>query len=436
MNILIKNGRVIDPSVGLDAHMDVLVQGGKIVQIAPSIDADYKTIDAANMWVVPGLIDMHVHLRDPGGQHKETIATGTKAAAAGGFTTVCCMPNTTPVIDNEIVVEYVTSKAKKEGTVNVIPIGSITKNLDGIELSAIGEMKEAGICAISDDGKTVENPSVLKTAMKYAAMFNLPILSHCEDMRLVGKGQINAGAHAEFMGFRGIAPEAEEVIIARDITLARVTGARLHICHVSTAEGIRLIRMAKEDGLPVTAEVCPHHFTLIDEDITEYDANFKMSPPLRSRKDRDAIIKALMDGTISVIATDHAPHHTDEKNCEFENALNGIVGLETALSLCISELLHKDVLTPMELIATLTINPAKILGLECGTLNPGANADITIINPAKEYTIDKNTFQSKSRNTPFHGRKVAGRVTHTIVKGEIVYDTPQTATNSPHNTVS
>jgi len=418
MNLLIKNGRVIDPASNTDGIFDVLVKGDRVAEIGASLpEQDVEIIDATGMWVVPGLIDMHTHLRDPGGRHKETIESGTKAAAAGGFTTICCMPNTTPVMDNEIVVEYVTSKAGKEGVVNVIPIGSITKGLEGQELSAIGEMKAAGIKAISDDGKTVDNPSLLKTAMKYAKMFDLPILSHCEDLRLVGKGQMNAGQHAELMGFRGIAPEAEEIIIARDITLARVTGAKLHICHVSTAEGVELVRQAQAAGLPVTAEVCPHHFTLIDEDITTYDANYKMSPPLRSRKDRDALIAGLKDGTISVIATDHAPHHEDEKNCEFELALNGIVGLETAVPLSISEL--GEVLTPLQLIATLTINPAKIMGLDKGTLQPGAAADITIIDPNEKYTIDKNTFRSKSRNTPFHGREVTGRVKYTIVGGKV-----------------
>jgi len=402
----------------------MLIQNGKITEVAPAIPiplGSFEEIDATGCWVAPGLIDMHVHLRDPGQRHKETIATGTHSAAAGGFATICCMPNTNPVIDNEIVVEYVTSKAAKEGVVNVLPIGSITKGLAGEELSAIGEMKEAGICAISDDGKTVDNPSLLKTAMKYATMFDLPILSHCEDMRLVGKGQINAGAHAEYMGFRGIAPEAEEIIIARDITLARVTGAKLHICHVSTAEGVELVRRAQEAGIAVTAEVCPHHFTLIDEDVTTYDANYKMSPPLRRRKDRDALRQALKDGVISVIATDHAPHHEDEKNCEFENAMNGIVGLETAVPLCISEL--GSLLTPIEIIAALSTNPAKILKLDKGTLQQGAIADVTIINPNKEHKIDKNTFHSKSRNTPFHGRNVTGCVTHTIVNGQVVYKT-------------
>jgi len=420
MRKIIKNGRVIDPKNNIDAVMDILIANGKIEKIEKTIQAtDCEIIDATGLWVTPGFIDMHVHLRDPGARHKETIASGTKAAAAGGFTTICCMPNTSPTVDNEIVVEYINSKAAKEGIVNVIPIGSITKGLKGEELSAIGEMKQAGICAISDDGKTVDNPSLYRTAMKYAAQFNLPILAHCEDLRLVGKGQIHYGEHAEIMGFRGIYPEAEEIIIARDIILARLAGARLHICHVSTAEGVELIRQAQKKGQPVTAEVCPHHFTLIDEDIKTYDANFKMSPPLRSRYHRDALLEGLKDGTIGVIATDHAPHHEDEKNQEFENAPNGIVGLETALPLCLSEL--GGLMPPMQIIATLTANPAEILGLDCGSLSIGAAADIAIIDPQQKHTIDKNTFYSLSKNTPFHGREVVGKVRYTIVSGEVVY---------------
>jgi len=402
--------------------MDILVVDGVIKNVDINIEeSSENVIDASGMWVVPGLIDMHVHLRDPGYRHKETIATGTRAAAAGGFTTICPMANTDPVTDNEIVVEYILSKAKKEGIVHVAPIGSITKGLAGQELAAIGEMKAAGICAISDDGKSVENPALYKTAMKYAAMFNLPVLSHCEDAKLTSKGQVNAGPHAEMMGLRGIPNDAEEITVIRDIILARAAGARLHICHVSTAEGLEHIRTAQRQGLPVTAEVCPHHFTLVDEDVNEYDANFKMSPPLRSRTDRDALIAALKDDTVGIIATDHAPHHEDDKNCEFEIAANGIIGLETAVSLCISGLVQPGILTPPALIAKLTINPARVLGLDKGTLSPGKMADITIIDPNMKYDIDKNTFQSKSRNTPFHGRGVQGKVMYTIVEGKMVY---------------
>ena len=420
---LIKNGYVIDPANNIEEKLDLIFDGGIIKEIGKDLNNDdiENTIDAAGMWVLPGLIDMHVHLRDPGYRHKETIKSGTKSAAMGGFTTICPMANTDPVVDNEIVVEYINSKAAKEGIVKVVPIGSITKGLAGKELSAIGEMSQAGICAISDDGKYVEDPSLLRTAMNYAKMFNLPILSHCEDTRLVGKGQISAGPHADLMGFKGIPPEAEEIIVARDIILARQTGIHLHICHVSTKGSLDHIRRAKADSSSITAEVCPHHFTLCDEDITEYDANFKMSPPLRSTNDVKALKDALKDGTIDVIATDHAPHHKDDKNCEFENAQNGIIGLETAVPLCITELIKTNVLTPIEWAAKMTINPAKILGLDSGTLSPGKSADITIIDPSAAYKIDKNQFASLSKNTPFHGRDVYGKVMCTIVSGKVVF---------------
>ena len=425
MKIIIKNGRVLDPASNTDAIMDVLVQNGIITAIVPCINLDAEAtdaqiIDATGLWVTPGFIDLHTHLRDPGQRHKETIATGTRAAAAGGFTTVCAMPNTSPVTDNEIVVEYITSKARKEGIVNVLPIGSITKGMAGQELSAIGEMKAAGICAVSEDGKTVDDPALLKTAMKYAANFNLPILSHCEEVRLVGKGQINAGNHAEVMGFKGISNDSEEIIVARDIILARGAGARLHICHVSTAQSVEHIRRAQAAGQSVTAEVCPHHFTLVDEDITDYDANFKMSPPLRSHKDIAALKKALCDGTIAVIATDHAPHHEDDKNCEFENAANGILGLETAVPLSLA-LVQEGILTPLALVAKFTTGPADVLGLDKGRLHTGAAADITIIDPAANNIIDKHALHSKSKNTPFHGREVTGRAVYTIVAGKVVY---------------
>ena len=425
MRFIIKNGRVLDPSDGIDKHLDILFENDIIREVGEDLPADeqVRVIDAAGLWVVPGLIDMHVHLRDPGQRHKETIATGTRSAAMGGFTTICPMANTSPIADNEIVIEYINSKARKEGVVFVEPIGSVTKDMAGKELSAIGEMAEAGICAISDDGKFVENPSMLRIAMTYAKMFNLPILSHCEDSRLTGKGQINAGPHADIMGFKGIPAEAEEIIVARDIILAKSTGAHLHICHVSTKNSLELIRRAKNEGVKITCEVCPHHFTLCDEDITDYDANYKMSPPLRSRSDVQALKEALKDGTIDVIATDHAPHHEDDKNCEFEQAQNGIVGLETAVPLCITELISGDdpfTLTPLEWVEKMTANPARILGFNnIGSLRPGSRADITIIDPDAEYTIDKNRFESLSKNTPFHGRKVKGKVLHTIVSGKI-----------------
>jgi len=460
--VLIKNGRVIDPANCIDAVMDVFVENGVISAIHDSgtdlhdshmpknnsaveqnslPTSDIKIIDATGLWVTPGLIDMHVHFRDPGWPLKETIASGTAAAAAGGFTTVCPMANTDPVTDSPEVVRQVISKAIAEGHVHVIPIGSITKGLGGIELSPISEMKAAGICAVSDDGKTVDNAVLYKAAMEHAAACGLPVLAHCEDLQLVCGGHINAGAHAKALGVKGISNESESEIIARDIRLAKEVilreskpGLKLHICHVSTAEGVSHIRAAQKEGLPITAEVCPHHFTLADEDIPcivtvspsqSPDPNYKMSPPLRSRKDIAALKSALKDGTIAVIATDHAPHHEDDKSVGIEKAANGIIGLETAVSLCITELVNTGTLTPSQLIAKLTINPARIIGIDKGTLSVGKMADITIIDPTKHHIIDKQSFRSKSRNTPFHGRAVWGQVQYTIVEGKIVYDNRQ-----------
>ena len=421
MTALIKNGRVIDPANGIDAQADLLFEGGVIKQVGANLcDSAETVIDAAGMWVVPGLIDMHVHLRDPGYPHKETIATGSRAAAAGGFTTICAMPNTSPVADHKDVIAYIRNTAKKESVVNILPVGSITRGLQGAALSDIAEMAGAGICAISDDGKSVENPALFRDAMKCASALSMPILAHCEDIRLIGKGQINAGPRAELLGLAGIPALSEEIVVARDIILARDTGAHLHICHLSTAGALEHLRLARQRGQKVSAEVCPHHFTLCDEDIQTPDANFKMSPPLRSKSDLSAIRQALRDGTIEVIATDHAPHHADDKSCGFELAQNGIVGLETAIPLCITELVDAGILTPSELIAKLTVNPAKILGIGAGTLRAGARADITIIDPACEHVIEKNAFHSLGKNTPFHGRKVRGKAIYTIVGGKIV----------------
>jgi dihydroorotase len=388
--IVISKGRVIDPKNKADSVRDILIEDGKIVPFDSQAAEGAEIIDAANLWVVPGLIDMHVHLRDPGQLHKETIATGTHAAAAGGFTTVCCMPNTSPVIDNAETVEYIKGQAS---AIRVLPVGSITKGLDGEEISALREMKEAGICAISDDGKTVANPVLFKEAMLRAKALGLPVLVHCEP---------------------------EESIIERDILLAREADVPLHICHVSTRRGVELIRAARESGQAVTAEAAPHHFTLTRDD-NKSDTNFKMSPPLRSGDDRSAIISALKDGVIGVIATDHAPHSEDEKNCDYELAPNGITGLETAFSLAYSELVKTGVLTPLQLIEKFTVNPAEILGSDLGHLSINAEADITIIDPNETYIINKNDSKSKSRNTPFHGREVSGRVVYTIFGGRIIY---------------
>ncbi len=344
------------------------------------------------------------------------------AAAKGGFTTICCMPNTNPVVDNEILVEYIKMKAEREAVVNVLPIGSITKGQKGEELSNIGLMAQAGICAISEDGKSVENAGLLKKAMKYASMFNLPVFSHCEDMSLVGGGVMNAGEMAQRIGMKGISADSEEVIVARDIILARSTGVKLHICHISTEGSVQLIREAKLRGEKVTAEVCPHHFSLTDEAVEGYDANTKMNPPLRAKKDVESIKKALKDNIIEIIATDHAPHHIDEKNCEYDKAAFGIVGLETALALGITHLVEEDIISPLELIEKMSTNPAKLLGIDKGSLEVGKVADITIVDPNEEYLIDANSFVSKSKNTPFNGHKVKGKVKYTIVAGKIVVD--------------
>lgn len=423
MKILIKNGRLIDPKNNIDEKMDILICDKIIDKVATEINEDVdKIIDANGKWVTPGLIDLHVHLREPGFEHKETIHTGTKSAVKGGFTTICCMPNTRPVTDNEILVEYIKMKAEREGFCNVFPVGAITKGQKGESLSDIGKMAKAGACAISEDGYTVENASLMKTAIKYAQMFNIPVFSHCEDVSLAG-GSMNAGDTATKLGLKGISNDSEDVIVARDIILADNLNASIHLCHISTKGSVEIIRDAKKRGSKVTAEVTPHHFTLVDEDIVDYDGNFKMNPPLRSIQDRAAIIEAIKDDTIEVIATDHAPHHIDEKNCEFEKALNGIVGLETAVSLSISELVERNVITPIKLIEKMTINPARILKREdIGHLSVGANADITIIDPTKEYVINSENFESKGKNTPFNDRKVKGSVEYTIVNGKVVVE--------------
>ncbi|MCD7905136.1 MAG: dihydroorotase [Clostridiales bacterium] len=423
MSILIKGGRVIDPANSIDEVRDVLVCNGEIVKVEKDIeDKAERIIDTKGKWVMPGLIDLHVHFREPGFERKETIRTGSRAAAMGGFTTVCCMPNTEPVVDNDIVVEFVKLKAERAGIVNVLPIGAISKGMKGEELSDIGRMASAGICALSEDGKSVLNSALMKNAMRYAKMFNLPVFDHCEDPSLTGKGQMNAGAQAAYMGLAGISNDSEEVIVARDMILAESTNTAIHLCHISTKGSVTLIRQAKERGVKVTAEATPHHFTLCDEDITDYDANFKMAPPLRSKEDREAVRQALKDGTIEVISTDHAPHHIDEKNCEFQNALNGIIGLETSFPLANTELVEGGYLTPCGLVEKMSYNPGKILHNGKGTLSVGAAADITIADPNEEYIIDVEDMVSKAKNTPFGGRKVKGRILYTVVGGEIVVE--------------
>ncbi len=420
--LLIKNGNVIDPKNNIDQVLDVLIVDGRVSKVEKNIHEEVeRTIDASNKWVVPGLIDLHVHLREPGGNYKETIKTGTESAARGGVTTVCAMPNTTPTMDSPLLVEYFMLKCEKEAVVNVLPIGAMTKGQNGEELAPYGKMKEQGICAVSEDGKSVLNAGVMKTALTYAMMFDLPVFSHCEEDSLKKDGQINEGVKSVDLGLKGISNDVEDVITARDIVLARSLESKLHICHLSTAYSVDLVEFGKLKNKNLTCEVTPHHFTLIDEDITDFDGNFKMAPPLRSREDRERILQGLKEDIIDIIATDHAPHAEHEKNCEFDLCANGIVGLETLVPLAISELVNKNVITRKQFVEKTSLNPAKILGLDKGHLSIGSVADLVIIDPNEKYIINKNEFKSKGRNTPFHNREVSGKVKYTIVNGKVVY---------------
>lgn len=422
MTILIKNGRLINPSENLDKVMDIFVEDGIIKEKAESIEKQADTvIDAAGCYVMPGLIDLHVHFRDPGLTYKEDIETGSKAAAKGGFTTVCCMPNTKPVVDNVETVKYIIEKGEKTGLTNVLPVGAVTKNMAGVEITDVEELKKAGICAISEDGKSVMNSGVYRKAMKNAAKANVPVLAHCEDINLVEGGVINLGDKSSELGVKGISNAVEDVIAMRDIMIAKETGATLHLCHCSTKDSVEMVKRAKEEGIKVTAEVCPHHFSMCSDDITSNDGNFKMNPPLRAREDMEALIKGLQDDIMDVISTDHAPHSAEEKAKDLEHAPFGIVGLETSVALTVTNLVKKGYLTPMQMAAKMSYNPAKVLGIPKGTLDEGKIADITIIDPNKEYTIDVNTFESKGKNTPFDGYKVSGEVEYTILNGKVVY---------------
>jgi dihydroorotase len=420
MNILIKNGHVIDPANKVDGKLDILVSDGKIAKFGkPGSLAvnDSQVIDAAGKFVVPGLIDMHVHLREPGYEYKETIATGTAAAKAGGFTSVCCMPNTNPVNDNRSVTEFILVQARS-APAQVFPIGAITKGSKGEELAEMGELYAAGCYAISDDGKPVMNASIMRRAMEYSKIFDMLIISHCEDSTLSGRGVMNEGVVSTELGLRGIPRSAEDVMTARDISLAELTGCKLHIAHVSTAGSVRLIRDAKARGVKVTAETCPHYFTLTDEAVRGYNTMAKMNPPLRTADDVADIKQGLKDGTIDVIATDHAPHAMDEKSGEFDYAPFGIVGLETVLGLTL-KLVDEGILSLAEVIRKLSVNPALILKLNKGMLTVGADADVTIIDPNIEWLVDASRFRSKSMNTPFNGWKLKGRAVLTIVGGKI-----------------
>jgi len=422
MSLLIHGGTVIDPANERHARLDVLVVDGRIAQVAEpgGIEIVTERIDVAGCWVVPGLIDMHVHLREPGYEYKETVETGARAAVAGGFTAVACMANTAPVNDNAAVTEFIRERAVAANLARVYPIGAVSVGLRGERLAEVGEMHAAGIVALSDDGNAIADSVLMRRALEYSVMFNLPVITHEEDPGLAADGCMHEGEQSFRMGLKGIPAAAEEIMVARDIALAARTGGRLHIAHISTAGAVMQVRRAKERGLPVTAEATPHHLTLTDGAVAGYDTNAKMKPPLRTAADVSAVIEGLREGVIDAIATDHAPHHRDEKEVEFEAAANGIVGLETALPLSLR--LHREAGVPIEtIIRALTIGPARILGVGGGTLSVGAAADVTIIDPQSEWQVDPEQFCSKSRNTPFAGWNMTGRAVCTLVGGRVVW---------------
>lgn len=420
--ILIKNGRVVDPANYIDGKKDILIEDGKIKKVADFIveDEDTNVIDADEKVVMPGFIDLHVHLREPGFKYKETIETGSKAAARGGVTSICPMPNTKPVIDSPESVKDLLKRAECS-PVHILPIGACTIGQEGKELADIEGMKDAGIVALSEDGKSVMDSALFRKSLKEAARLDLPMFSHCEDKALVEGGVMNKGQKAEELGLPGITNSVEDVIVARDIIMSKEAGNRLHLCHCSTADSVVLVEMAKKQGLPVSAEVCPHHFTMSDDEITEDNGRFKMNPPLRNREDVDALKEGLKTGIMEVISTDHAPHGKEEKDQSMLKAPFGIVGLETSFALGYTELVDKGVLTLSQLVEKMSVNPAKVLGIDKGNLAPGKAADIVIADITKEYKIDSSKFVSKGKNTPFDGKKVKGRVITTIVDGKIVY---------------
>ncbi len=423
MKILIRGGHVADPDTGRDGIYDILVEDGKILQVQEEIreEAD-RTVDARGLYVMPGFVDLHVHLRDPGQEYKETLHTGGLAAARGGVTTMCAMPNTVPVTDSPEMIRSQTERAERECPVHVSFVGAVTKGQQGKELTDIAAMKREGMRCISEDGKSVMDAGLYREAMKTAAEEDVLVMAHCEDKNMVRGGVIHAGEAAERLGLPGITDAVEDVIAARDILLAKETGARLHLCHCSTRDSVEMVRLAKEAGLPVTAEVCPHHFCLTCEDIPSDDGNFKMNPPLRDREDTEALIEGLKEGIIDVISTDHAPHGEEEKSRGFLGAPFGIVGLETSAALTMTRLVHTGILTPMEMADRMSFRPARILGIDRGSLAEGKAADIVLLDMDREYVIHREDFVSKGKNTPFDGWKVKGRVVMTLVDGEIVYE--------------
>ncbi len=423
--MLIHGGRLVDPSQGLDGRFDVLIENGVVARIAERIEAPAsgtETIDASGLIVAPGLIDIHVHLREPGFEYKETVKTGTRAAAAGGFTSVACMANTDPVHDNRSITGHIVSEAERWGYARVYPIGAISKGLLGQELAEIGEMVGAGAVAVSDDGKPVMNAELMRRALLYAQHFGIPVIQHAEDLNLSGQGVMHEGEWSTRLGLEGIPGSAEDVMVARDLILLDDTGGRYHVAHLSTARSLELVRQAKRKGIPVTCEVTPHHLVLTDEEVarTSFSTQTKMKPPLRSESDRLALIQGLIDGTVDAIASDHAPHHADEKDVEYNCAPFGILGLETTLPLCLERLVHTGLISLSRLIELLTIGPAKALNLPVGSLVPGKPADVTIFDPDREVTIDPEAFRSKGRNTPFAGWKLRGAAVATVVGGRRV----------------
>jgi dihydroorotase len=423
VRLLIKGGRIIDPSQQMDRTADLMVEDGLVKSIENSLSIEgVEIFDATGLIVAPGFIDLHVHLREPGEEYKETIASGVAAAVAGGFTSVGAMPNTTPVNDNASVTRFIIDKAREAGLARVFPIGAITRESKGEELAEMAEMKEAGAVAVSDDGRPVMNNQVMRHAMEYARDHGLVVVDHCQDLDLAAGGVMHEGRYSTLLGLRGMSSAAEESHVARDIMLAELTGARVHLAHISTSGSVGMVRRAKNHGLAVTCEVTPHHLALTDAAVVGFDTNTKMSPPLRSEQDRVALIEGVLDGTIDAIATDHAPHHADEKMLDYDHAPSGVVGLETALGVVITVLHHSYAVPIARVIEMLTIGPARVFSLPGGTLVAGSPADITIFDPEREWTVDPQRFKSKSRNTPFAGWSLRGRVVETLIAGRRVLD--------------
>ena len=417
--MIIKNGQVVFRSSV--EKKDILVENGKIVKIADCIEGEGEVLDATGLHIFPGLIDMHVHLREPGFERKENIESGAKAAVKGGFTQICCMPNTSPVADNKVVISYIVNRGKEVGLCKIRPIGAITKGEKGEELAGIGGMKKAGAVAISDDGVTVKDTRLMYNAMQYAKGFGMKCLCHCEDKSLVDGGVVNEGLSATIAGLKGISRASEDIVIAREIALAESLDCPVHICHVSTHSGVRLIRDAKRAGIKVTAETCPHYYSVTDEIVRTYDTNTKVNPPIREEVDKQAILEGLKDGTLDCIVTDHAPHHEDDKNVEYNLAAFGISGIETSFGIAMKYLYKAGVLTLPEIAEKMSYNPAKILGLEGGEIKEGEVADLTIANIEEEFVVDSSKFESKGKNTPFNGYKLCGVVKYTMVDGEVKY---------------